>query len=291
MAIDYKLISQLEGGQQKKFYTVKGQPNSGVTIATGFDLGSRSPEQLLEAGISSSLVDKMMPYFGKKGKEADKVLANNPVILSEEEEKELDKLDVLAKKQQTAIVVDQLAKEGVDFNSLPSAVQTVIASVGYQESRWRKDAVSYTGVKGIMMLTKDTAREVGVDDRIDPKNSIFGGAKYLRSIYNRIDYELDENEKKWFAIAAYNIGLGHVEDAIKLAAKNGTQINKWSDIEPYILMLSQSEYYRQTKYGYARGWETVKYVQNIKQYYDILVFLDSQDKEVDEKDQEIPKTL
>lgn len=167
----------------------------------------------------------------------------------------------------------------------------LIASIGYQESRWKKDAVSYTGVKGIMMLTKDTAREVGVDDRRDPRNSIFGGAKYLRSIYNRLDYDLDDNEKKWFAIAAYNIGLGHVEDAIKLASKNGVDIRKWSDIEPYILMLSQSEFYRQTKYGYARGWETVKYVQNIKQYYDIIVFLDSQDKEVDEKDQEIPKTL
>lgn len=132
MAIDYKLISQLEGGQQKKFYTVEGQPNSGVTIATGFDLGSRSPEQLLKAGIAPSLVDKMMPYFGKKGKEADKALADNPVILSEEEEKELDKLDVLAKKQQTDIVIEQLTDRGVDFNSLPSAVQTVIASVGYQ---------------------------------------------------------------------------------------------------------------------------------------------------------------
>ena len=141
------------------------------------------------------------------------------------------------------------------------------------------------------MLTKDTAREVGVEDRKDPRNSIFGGAKYLRSIYNRIDYKLDNNEKKWFAIAAYNIGLGHVEDAIMLATKDGVDIRKWSDIEPYILMLSQSEYYKQTKYGYARGWETVKYVQNIKQYYDIIVFLDSQDKKVDEKDQEIPKTL
>ena len=167
----------------------------------------------------------------------------------------------------------------------------LIASIGYQESRWRKDAVSYTGVKGIMMLTKDTAREVGVEDRKDPRNSIFGGAKYLRSIYDRIDYKLDNNEKKWFAIAAYNIGLGHVEDAIMLATKDGVDIRKWSDIEPYILMLSQSEYYKQTKYGYARGWETVKYVQNIKQYYDIIVFLDSQDKKVDEKDQEIPKTL
>ena len=167
----------------------------------------------------------------------------------------------------------------------------LIASIGYQESRWKKDAVSYTGVKGIMMLTKDTAKEVGVEDREDPRNSIFGGAKYLRSIYDRIDYDLDDNEKKWFAIAAYNIGLGHVEDAIMLATKDNVDIRKWADIEPYILMLSQSEYYRQTRYGYARGWETVKYVKNIKQYYDIIVFLDSQDKEVDEKDQEIPKTL
>ncbi len=167
----------------------------------------------------------------------------------------------------------------------------LIASIGYQESRWKKDAVSYTGVKGIMMLTKDTAKEVGVEDRKDPRNSIFGGAKYLRSIYDRIDYDLDDNEKKWFAIAAYNIGLGHVEDAIMLATKDNVDIRKWADIEPYILMLSQSEYYRQTRYGYARGWETVKYVKNIKQYYDIIVFLDSQDKEVDEKDQEIPKTL
>ena len=167
----------------------------------------------------------------------------------------------------------------------------LIASIGYQESRWKKDAVSYTGVKGIMMLTKDTAKEVGVEDRKDPRNSIFGGAKYLRSIYDRIDYDLDDNEKKWFAIAAYNIGLGHVEDAIMLATKDNVDIRKWADIEPYILMLSQSEHYRQTRYGYARGWETVKYVKNIKQYYDIIVFLDSQDKEVDEKDQEIPKTL
>ena len=142
-----------------------------------------------------------------------------------------------------------------------------------------------------MMLTKDTAKEVGIENRKDPRNSIFGGAKYLRSIYDRIDYKLDDNEKKWFAIAAYNIGLGHVKDAIMLATKDGVDIRKWSDIEPYILMLSQSEYYKQTKYGYARGWETVKYVQNIKQYYDIIVFLDSQDKGVDEKDQEIPKTL
>lgn len=132
MAIDFKLISQFEGGQRNDFYTVKGHSKSGVTIATGFDLGSRSPEELLKAGIAPSLVDKMMPYFGKKGKEADKALANNPVTLSKEEEKELDKLDSLAKSQQTQIIVNQLKEEGIDFNSLPSAVQTVIASVGYQ---------------------------------------------------------------------------------------------------------------------------------------------------------------
>ncbi len=167
----------------------------------------------------------------------------------------------------------------------------LIASIGYQESRWRQDAVSYTGVKGIMMLTLDTAKDLQIDDRVDPRNSIFGGTKYLRSILGRINTNIEESEKKWFAIAAYNIGLGHLNDAIILASKDGIKVTKWIDVEPYILKLSQSRYYKQTKYGYARGWETVKYVQNIRQYYDILVFLDSQDDKFEPKNKDIPSSL
>ena len=169
----------------------------------------------------------------------------------------------------------------------------LLASIGYQESKWDKDAVSYTGVRGLMMLTKNTAKEVKIIDREDPIQSIEGGAKYLRKLINNLPDKINADDKIWFAIASYNIGFRHVEDAMQMAHNDKVDSGSWSIVEPYILRLSQSRYYKNTKYGYARGWETVKYVQNIRQYYDILVFLDSQDNNNETKqiDNGIPSTL
>ena len=166
-----------------------------------------------------------------------------------------------------------------------------MASIGYQESRWDDKAISYTGVRGLMMLTNDTAKELGVSNRIDPKQSIYGGAEYLNKLLKRLPDGLADDERIWFAVAAYNIGMGHVLDAVTLAKNDGIKVSKWTHLEPYILKLSQSKYYKKTKYGYARGWETAKYIQNIKQYYDILVFLDSQDKKDTTNESGIPKSL
>ena len=169
----------------------------------------------------------------------------------------------------------------------------LLASIGYQESRWNKDAVSYTGVKGIMMLTKNTSIDMKIRDRTDPKESIYGGAKYLRKMLDKIPNQINQEDKIWYAVAAYNIGFGHVIDAIDMAKRDNKIISDWKSLKPYLLKLSQSKYYKKTKYGYARGWETVKYVQNIRQYYDILVFLDSQDNIINNKeiDDKIPSTL
>ena len=169
----------------------------------------------------------------------------------------------------------------------------LLASIGYQESKWDKDAVSYTGVRGLMMLTKNTAKEVKIINREDPFQSIEGGAKYLRKLINNLPDTINTNDRIWFAIASYNIGFRHVEDAILMAQNDGVDSGSWSIVEPYVLKLSQSKYYKNTKYGYARGWETIKYVQNIRQYYDILVFLDSQDNDNETKqiDNQIPSTL
>ena len=167
----------------------------------------------------------------------------------------------------------------------------LLASIGYQESKWNDKAVSYTGVRGIMMLTNDTAAELGVSNRIDPKQSIYGGAEYLDKLLKRLPLDIDEDEKIWFAVAGYNIGMGHVFDAMDLAAKDGIEVSKWIHLEPYILRLSQSKFYKKTKYGYARGWESAKYIQNIRQYYDILVFLDSQDNNKTTEESGIPKSL
>ena len=169
----------------------------------------------------------------------------------------------------------------------------LLASIGYQESKWDKNAVSYTGVRGLMMLTKNTSKEMDVQDREDPLQSIEGGAKYLRKMLKKIPSTVNPDDRIWYAIAAYNIGLRHIEDAMKMAKDDKVNEGNWYALEPYILRLSQSKYYKNTKYGYARGWETLKYVQNIRQYYDILVFLDSQDNDNETKqiDNQIPSTL
>ena len=169
----------------------------------------------------------------------------------------------------------------------------LLASIGYQESKWDKDAVSYTGVRGLMMLTKNTSKEMNVEDREDPIQSIEGGAKYLKKMLKSLPDNINNNDKIWYAIASYNIGFRHIEDAMKMADNEGVNSGNWYLLEPYILRLSQSKYYKNTKYGYARGWETLKYVQNIRQYYDILVFLDSQDNNNETKqiDKQIPSTL
>jgi len=169
----------------------------------------------------------------------------------------------------------------------------LLASIGYQESKWDKDAVSYTGVRGLMMLTKNTSKEMNVEDREDPIQSIEGGAKYLKKMLRSLPDNINNDDKIWYAIASYNIGFRHIEDAMKMADNEGVDSGNWYLLEPYILRLSQSKYYKNTKYGYARGWETLKYVQNIRQYYDILVFLDSQDNnnETKQKDKQIPSTL
>ena len=148
---------------------------------------------------------------------------------------------------------------------------TLLAAQAYQESHWRANARSPTGVRGIMMLTLDTARAMGVESRLDPKQSIFGGAKYLnRLLHNRFAEEVAEPDRTWLALAAYNVGRGHLHDAQKLARERGLNPHLWRDIKLVLPLLSDKRYYRDLKYGYARGNEPVRYVQRIRDYQLIL---------------------
>ncbi len=148
----------------------------------------------------------------------------------------------------------------------------LLASVSYQESHWRPEAVSHTGVRGMMMLTNNTASELGVKERTDPYESIMGGAKYLRKLIDKVPANIPEPDRIWIAVASYNVGFGHIADARKLAVKRGDDKNKWVDIKATLPLLSKRKWYKQTRYGYARGWEPVRYVENIRSYYDILVW-------------------
>lgn len=147
---------------------------------------------------------------------------------------------------------------------------TVLAAQSYQESHWNPKAKSYTGVRGLMMLTQSTARMVGVKNRLDPKQSIEGGAKHLRELLKRVAPEVSGEDRLKFALAAYNVGLGHILDAQKLAERMGLNKNVWSDLKKVLPLLAQKKYYKTLKHGYARGSEPVRYVDSIYDYRDIL---------------------
>lgn len=148
----------------------------------------------------------------------------------------------------------------------------LLAAMAYQESHWNPQATSPTGVRGMMMLTRATARELGVDNRLDVVQSLRGGARYLKNIKRRLSNNIREPDRTWMALAAYNIGLGHLEDARRLTESQGGDPNLWPDVMERLPLLQKTQYYKNTRYGYARGREAVTLVQNIRHYYSVLAW-------------------
>lgn len=150
----------------------------------------------------------------------------------------------------------------------------LLAAIGYQESLWNPKAKSPTGVRGLMMLTQATAKHVKIDNRLDPAQSIKGGARYFKQVSKKIPQRIQQPDRTWLALASYNVGFGHVEDARKITVGNGGDPDKWIDVKESLPLLGRKKWYKNTKHGYARGWEPVKYVENIRKYYDLLVWND-----------------
>ncbi len=148
---------------------------------------------------------------------------------------------------------------------------TLLAAQAYQESHWNAKATSPTGVRGIMMLTRDTAREMGIRNRLHPRQSIAGGAKYLRDLRKRLPETIQEPDRTWVALAAYNLGMGHIYDARSLAERLGRDPDSWHDLKQVLPLLSKRHYYRSLKYGYGRGEEAVRYVSRIRNFRDLLL--------------------
>lgn len=167
----------------------------------------------------------------------------------------------------------------------------LLAAVGYQESHWDPAAKSPTGVRGLMMLTRNTMRFLGLDDRLDPEQSIMGGARYIRLLKDKLPDTIVEPDRTWLALAAYNVGYGHLEDARMLTALNQGNPDKWIDVKENLPLLAQKAWYKQTKYGYARGREPVRYVENIRSYYDILVWQSERQPDAPETGPSFPTDL
>lgn len=147
---------------------------------------------------------------------------------------------------------------------------TLIAAVAYQESKWDEDATSHTGVKGLMQLTAKTAEHLGVDDREDPYQSIQGGAMYLKYLFNKTPQNLPSNERWALALAAYNIGWGHLRDAHRLAIRLKKNPYNWTEFKKVLPKLEKHVFYSTLSYGYARGNETVVFVDKVFNYFNLM---------------------
>ncbi|MEM9383687.1 MAG: membrane-bound lytic murein transglycosylase MltF [Pseudomonadota bacterium] len=147
---------------------------------------------------------------------------------------------------------------------------TLLAAQAYQESHWDPNAKSPTGVRGLMMMTLPTAKAMGVSDRLDPAQSIEGGAKYLARMRDRFRQDIPEPDRTYLALAAYNVGRAHMHDAQSLTRERGGDPGRWADVREVLPLLADQSVYPSLKYGYARGTEPVRYVQRIRNYEDIL---------------------
>ena len=159
------------------------------------------------------------------------------------------------------------AETGIDWR--------ILAAIGYQESRWDEGAVSPTGVRGLMMLTAETAQRVNVSDRTDPRSSILGGARYLALMKQTMPGRIREPDRTWLTLAAYNIGYGHLEDARVLTEGAGRDPDSWEAVRATLPLLAQERWYTKTRRGYARGWEPVGFVRNVQTYLQLLEWMSS----------------
>jgi membrane-bound lytic murein transglycosylase F len=156
----------------------------------------------------------------------------------------------------------------------------LLAAISYQESHWNPKAKSPTGVRGMMMLTRPTAREMGVKNRLDAEQSLRGGARFVKSLLRRLPNDINDPDRTWMALAAYNVGMAHLEAARRLTEGNGGDPHLWQDVRKHLPDLQNPAIYPKLRYGFARGKEAVTYVDNIRHYYATLQLQDDLNKSI-----------
>jgi membrane-bound lytic murein transglycosylase F len=151
----------------------------------------------------------------------------------------------------------------------------LLAAIAYQESHWDPAAVSPTGVRGMMMLTEHTANMMEVGNRQDARSSVLGGGHYYLRVRRKVPERIGEPDRTWLAVAAYNLGFGHLEDARILTQMQGADPDRWEEVRERLPLLSDKAWFSRVQRGFAPGQTAVAYVDNVRRYYEILMWLDS----------------
>jgi membrane-bound lytic murein transglycosylase F len=242
-------------------------------LKAGFTLAEKQPHAWAFAqGDDDSLVQQARSFF--------ELIINDGTLAAirgryYENNNDLDRVGMFQFMKQMRKRLPPLLPLFQEVASVHNMDWRLLAAMGYQESHWDPGAASVTGVRGIMMLTQRTAKQLGIADRLDPEQSIEGGARYFLRMHHRIPARIVEPDRSWMALAAYNMGWGHLEDTRVLTQKQGGNPDSWHDVNQRLPQLSQEKWYQQTRYGYARGYEAQQYVNNIRSYFEILVWMDT----------------
>ena len=165
------------------------------------------------------------------------------------------------------------ASEGLDVH------WTLIAAISYQESHWDPKAISQTGVRGMMMLTQKTAKEMGIKKRTDPSQSILGGANYFQKTLEKLPETIPKADRMWMALAAYNLGFMNLNKARKLTDKNGRNAESWSDVSEFLPIYLDKKYKNELMKGQNKGKEALEYVERIRLYYETLSLIEKSKKQ------------
>ena len=183
----------------------------------------------------------------------------------------LDQLDIAHFLELRAEVLPRYRQLFQEAQEVTGIDWRLLAALAFQESHWDPLATSPTGVRGLMMLTSETADRMKVTDRLNARQNVLAGARYLVELKDTLPARIPEPDRTWLALAAYNIGYGHLEDARVLARRQGLSPDQWVDVKRMLPLLSRYEYYSTAKYGFCRGGEALVLTENIRSYYDILV--------------------
>lgn len=257
--LDYAIVSSMQAAIARNIYLnfeVAFRAGPGHELAwlvpdAHADLHGKLDAFIAKAKSSGLLARLADRYFGH-GQEVQRVDAG---VFQERIRKQLPEFRRLFQEAQ--------AESGLDWR--------LIAAVAYQESQWDPLATSETGVRGFMQLTEETARHLGVTDRLDARESVLAAARYLRDLKAKLPPRIEEPDRTWLALAAFNIGAGHLEDARVLAQRQKLDPDHWRGVKQALPLLAQPEFYEQAKLGYARGGMPVAFVDRVRAYYDILL--------------------
>jgi len=270
--IKFAIVNSSTLAQKQRYYPV---------LAEAFTISEKEPVAwLIRRDQDASLYSAMIEFMGSKYQDQTIAKLEEKYFGHVGHFDHVDMQAFLKKIETTLSKYESLFKE----HATAEVDWLLLAAVSYQESHWDANATSATGVRGLMMLTLNTADHIGIKDRLDPAQSIQGGANYLTQQIKRLPDSISDDEKIWFALASYNIGYGHLMDARRITTMKKQDPDAWSNVKDNLPLLHQKKWYEKTRYGYARGREAQHYVNNIRQYNTTLSwFIAAREKQLAEQ--------